>query len=170
MRCHTRQWRMPPKRSSNPAIAAPLTEDGKAISLCICCYWLLRLTAGKCPRIGSKRVSTAPATVDQCPIVASSGDIPLPSPHPMALPDDGYPVCVHVDPDSGDIDASVQNRLVQRFFPWRKFRLEYRPSSALELVDSASKEPMEEQKKKNNHRSSTRQIGGLKSPKIGGSN
>jgi hypothetical protein len=95
-----------------------LTETGRAVSLCICCYCLSRLTAGKCPRIGSKRVSTAPATVDQCPIVGlSSGDIPLRSPHPMALLDDGYPVCVHVDPDSDDIA-----RKLPRFSPVRRQR------------------------------------------------
>ena len=57
--------------------------------------------------MGSKRVSTAPATVDQCPIVTSCGDIPLPSPHPIGLPHDILP----------RTDASVQNRLVERFFP-----------------------------------------------------
>ena len=51
----------------------------------------------------------------------------------MALPDDGYPVCVDGDPDSGDIDREEAPAILLG-----------QEATGFELVDSASKEPKEE--------------------------
>ena len=52
----------------------------------------------------------------------------------MALPDDGYPVCVDGDPDSGDIREEAPAILLGQ------------EATGFELVDPASKEPIEEKK------------------------